>query len=131
MVPAKLKHHFESNHPSFQNKKKYYFVLLRKDNEKQVNFMKRVTTISEKALKVSYLVAELVAKSNQSHTAAKTIILPACKIIVNKVLGSDAVKEVKFAAQITQLPDESKTVCRHRKSCFEKGMYQRKIFTTS
>ena len=92
MVPVKLKRHFKSNHPFFQNKKKDYFVLLRKGNEKQVNFMKRVTTVSEKAQKVSYLV--LVVKSKQPHTAAETVILPACKIIVNEMLGPDAVKEV-------------------------------------
>ena len=109
MVPAKLKRHFESNHPSFENKKKDYFVRLCKDNKEQANFMKRLTTVSEKAQKVSYLVAELVAKSKQPHTAAEKIILPACKIIVNDMLGPDAVKEV------SKIPLSDNTIARRIK----------------
>ena len=77
----------------FENKKKDYFVRLCKDNKEQANFMKRLTTVSEKVQKVSYLVAELVAKSKQPHTAAEKIILPACKIIVNEMRGPDALKK--------------------------------------
>ena len=65
MVPAKLKRHLETNYPSFKNKNTNYFARLLENNIKKMNFMRRVTTVSEKALKVSHHVAELIAKSKQ------------------------------------------------------------------
>ena len=38
-----------------------------------MDFVRRATILSEKALKVSYPVAELVAKSKQSHAVAEKL----------------------------------------------------------
>ena len=35
-----------------------------------------------------------MAKSKKPHTVGETLILPACKTIVNAILGPDAEKEV-------------------------------------
>ena len=53
---------------------------------------------------MSYLVAELVAKSKQPHTAPEKVILQASNVIVLEVLGPDAVKEV------TTLPLSENTI---------------------
>ena len=51
MVPAKLKRHLETNHPSLKNKNTNYFARLLENNKKEMDFMRRETTVSEKALK--------------------------------------------------------------------------------
>uniref|UniRef100_A0A674MRG2 Uncharacterized protein n=1 Tax=Takifugu rubripes TaxID=31033 RepID=A0A674MRG2_TAKRU len=80
MVPSKLKRHLQTKHPFTINVE--YFVRL------------KTTKVNERALKASYHVAELVAKSKKSHTVAGKGILPACKAIVNEMLGPVAAKEI-------------------------------------
>ena len=109
MILAKMKRHLEANHPSLIDKITNYIVLLIKNNKKQVDFMKQSATVSERALKVSLLVAELVAKQKNPHAVAEKVILPACTIIV-EMLCTDAVKEVAkllFIRQYNSLSDKT------------------------
>ena len=51
VVPAKLKRHLETNHPSLKNKNINYFSRFLENNKKEMDFMGQATTVSEKALK--------------------------------------------------------------------------------
>ena len=68
--------------------------------------MRQTATISEKALKVSYCVAELIAKEKQPHTLAEKVILSACKIIIEEMIGPNTVKDV------AKLPLSNNTIAR-------------------
>jgi hypothetical protein len=57
-------------------------------------FVKKVT-FSEKAQEASYLVAELIAQKRKRHTVGENLVMPACKIIVSKMLGQEAVREIE------------------------------------
>lgn len=94
MVPSKLKRHLETKHSHLVNKDKAYFSRLLSSQVKQAKVMNKTTTIAEKAQLASYKVAEIIARKMQPHTAAETLILPACKEIVKSILGEDAEREI-------------------------------------
>jgi hypothetical protein len=91
VAPAKLKRHLTTNHSHLTSKCAYCFKwLLESQNYQSKAFVKKVT-IGEKAQEASYLVAELTAQKTQSHKVGENLIMPACKIIVSKMLGQDMV----------------------------------------
>jgi hypothetical protein len=57
-------------------------------------FFDKKVTISEKAQETSYLVAELTTQYMKSHTTAESLTMPACKIILTKMTGQEAEREI-------------------------------------
>lgn len=90
MVPSKLARHLETKHPAYQSKDIEYFKRLKAQNTTQSERMLSAVRVSEKAQKASFL--ELLAKSKKPHTLAESLILPACKKMVEVMLGPDAAK---------------------------------------
>ena len=95
MVPSKLKRHFTTNHSQLLHKTTDYFKRLLESQVQQSKFFEKKVTVSETAQEASYLVAELVAQKKKSHVIAESIIMPACKITVNTMLGKKALCEVE------------------------------------
>ncbi|XP_006750702.1 protein FAM200A [Leptonychotes weddellii] len=58
-------------------------------------FLSRSTTMNERALLSSYLVAYRVAKEKMAHTAAEKIILPACMDMVRTVFDDKSADKLK------------------------------------
>ncbi|XP_072909831.1 zinc finger BED domain-containing protein 5-like isoform X6 [Hemitrygon akajei] len=95
MAPAKLQRHLTTNHSHLTDKSADYFKqLLESENKQSKSFVNKVT-VSKRAQEASYLVAELITQKRKSHTVGENLIMPACKIIVGKMLGQDAVREIE------------------------------------
>ncbi|XP_068219219.1 zinc finger BED domain-containing protein 5-like [Palaemon carinicauda] len=94
MVPSKLKRHLTSKHSSLQDKDLVYFQRLLDQQSKQRNVFEKTMTASERAQLASIEVAEIIALKSKSHTLAESVILPACKKIVQSMFGEKAEKEI-------------------------------------
>ncbi len=87
--PSK-KRHFTTNHIHLSNNIVDYFRKLLDSHQEQRKIFVKNVTISDKEQEASYLMVELVAKKMKSHTIAENLIMPACQIIVRKMLGEEA-----------------------------------------
>jgi hypothetical protein len=56
--------------------------------------MGKCLKLSDKALLASFKVSELIAKKKKAHNIGEELILPACKEIVEVILGSEVAKEI-------------------------------------
>jgi hypothetical protein len=87
MVPAKLRRRLTTNHSHLTSKGVCYFKqLLESQNKQSKAFVKKVT-FNEKSQEASYLVEE---PKRKSHTVRDNLIMPACKILLSKMLQQEA-----------------------------------------
>ncbi|XP_057562900.1 protein FAM200B [Hippopotamus amphibius kiboko] len=95
LKPSKLKRHLETQHVELIDKPLEYFQRKKKDVKSSTQFLSCSTTVSEKALLSSYLVAYRVAKEKMVHTAAEKIILPACLDMVRTIFDDKSADKLK------------------------------------
>lgn len=106
LLPSKLSKHFQTKHSHLQGKSASYFKRMLEQQTEAASSFKNVMTFSEKAQIASYEVSELIAKNMKAHTLGESIILPACKKIVETMLGNEA------AMKISKVPLSNNTVHR-------------------
>lgn len=82
------------------------FQTERNSLELSPQFLSRSTTMNERALISSYLVAYRVAKEKMAHTAAEKIILPACMDMVRTIFDD------KSADKLRTIPLSDNTISR-------------------
>ena len=95
MKPAKLKRHLITRHPQYKDKTKDFFVRKSQEYIQQKTRTVNLATVSEKAQKSSYLVAQRIAKSKKPHTIAQELILPAAVEMCEIMLGTEAADKLK------------------------------------
>ncbi|XP_004442894.1 PREDICTED: protein FAM200A [Ceratotherium simum simum] len=83
-----------------------HFQRERRNIELSPPFLSRSTTMNERALLSSYLVAYRVAKEKMAHTAAEKIILPACMDMVRTIFDD------KSADKLRTIPLSDNTISR-------------------
>ncbi|XP_033069682.1 protein FAM200B isoform X1 [Trachypithecus francoisi] len=94
LKPSKLKRHLETQHAELIDKPLEYFQRKKKDVKLSTQFLS-CSTVSEKALLSSYLVAYRVAKEKIANTAAEKIILPACLDMVRTIFDDKSADKLK------------------------------------
>lgn len=98
MKPSFLKRHLESKHKNVVNKELQFFELILEDFKNRKNNIKQFSGAeqNENALKASYKVSYLIAKSGKNHTIGEKLILPAAVEIVSScMLGEKEAKIIK------------------------------------
>lgn len=101
MRPVKLQNHFTTRHAEHVNKPLNYFSELK---EKHIRSTRTIPSLfnsrnvtAERALKASYEISLLVAKSGKPHTVAEELIKPSLLVFANTVLE-------KGASEATMIP---------------------------
>ncbi len=95
MIPSKMKRHLKACHSYAASKGAPYFRKLLKNQNKQSKTFAGNFSVNDKAQEASYLIAKLISQKGESYTAGENLIMPACKIIVSKIFGQDAVQKIE------------------------------------
>jgi hypothetical protein len=91
----KLKRHLETKHADASGKPLSYFERSLTSLKQQKTEISKSTKLNVKALKSSYLVSQLIAKSKKAHTIGEQLILPAVVAVCETMCNAETVREMK------------------------------------
>uniref|UniRef100_A0A8C3WE45 SCAN domain containing 3 n=1 Tax=Catagonus wagneri TaxID=51154 RepID=A0A8C3WE45_9CETA len=106
MKPSKLKRHLYSKHKEISSQPKEFFEKKSSELKSQPKQVFNVSHINISALRASYKVALLVAKSKTPYTIAETLVKDCIKEVCLEMLGESAAKKV------AQVPLSNDTIAR-------------------
>ena len=105
--PGKLKRHLETKHPQYNDKDASFFKRKKKEYVKQRSKMMKTATVTEKALKASYLTSLRMAKCKKPHTIGEELLQPAAVETCELMVGPEV------AYQLWLIPLSNSTIHRH------------------
>ena len=95
LAPAKLRRHFEKNHPTDKNKDISFFKKKLESHNNCKSFMvKNFKTDNQKITEASYKVSYRIALAGEAHVIGESLIKPCVQDIVSCVLGEEYSKQV-------------------------------------
>lgn len=95
MKPAKLKRHLATKHNELKDKPVDFFKRRAEVYANQQKMITTATTVNEKALKASYVMALRISKSKKAHTVAESLIMPAALEICEIMLGKESSRKLQ------------------------------------
>lgn len=94
LKPAKLKRHLVTKHNELKDKPVDFFKRQAEVYANQQKVISAATTVNEKALKASYIMAMRIAKSKKAHTDAESLIMPTALEICEIMLGKESSRKL-------------------------------------
>uniref|UniRef100_K7G7S0 HAT C-terminal dimerisation domain-containing protein n=1 Tax=Pelodiscus sinensis TaxID=13735 RepID=K7G7S0_PELSI len=94
LVPAKLRRHFETNHPEYKDKDIRFFKQKLELLEKSKLFMSKIAkSDNENATEASYKVSYRISLAEEAHAIGESLIKPCAKDIVMCMLDQESSKK--------------------------------------
>lgn len=106
LKPSKLKRYLDTKHPNLKEKPIEYFESLKPNFHKNQKIIKKYSSVSQSALKASFLVSYRIAKCLKPYTVGEELILPAAIEMCTEMINE------KVANQLKNIPLSDTTVAR-------------------
>ncbi|KAL4083728.1 hypothetical protein QTP88_029044 [Uroleucon formosanum] len=106
LKPSKLKRHLDTKHPNLKEKPIEYFESLKPNFHKNQKIIKKYSSVSQSALKASFLVSYRIARCLKPYTVGEELILPAAIEMCTEMINE------KVANQLKNIPLSDTTVAR-------------------